>query len=862
MAGFNDAQRAQSTTGSFSMTIKTSHSFLLIGFAFLMGLGLMAYAVNLVRAQETAVSPAALTATTITVNTDADELNSNNNCSLREAIVAANTDTAVDNCPAGSGADTITFADNYTITLTSALPDITTDVTIDGEGAANTIVQASTCNPVTLPGGCTPADWRVFTFTAGASTLKDMTVRYGNCDSDATCSGLDDSDGGNIYASNGSTSLTLDAVNVQSGFGNVYGGGISAYGGDLTVQNNSLIGGSGAGNQSGNGEGGGIHFDSDGRLLINNSEISYNQSNSRGGGVNAYYCGDQLNLEASTISNNFTDGSDGGGLWTDCTTTINDSTFANNQALYASGGSLNGGAIYNNGTLTVVNSTFYNNSAQNGGAIYNSSGLLTVANSTFDGNSTTNDGGAIMNWSTLNLTNSTFFDNSASADGGGVWNYDAATVTNNTFSGNSEAIYNLGTLHLKNSILANSTSGDDCTNAYILATDTNNLIENNNGCGTPISTADPNLGPLQDNGGPTETMALLAPSPAINAGDDAVCAAAATVNNLDQRGEPRPFGTHCDLGTYEFSAGSAFIVNTDADTDDGSCDAPGTGSGNQDCTLREAINGANADNTGAHEITFAGDYTITLTANLPNITGYLTISGVGRAVTVDGNDNWVIFNAGSWSIVTVDTMTMAHGVETLGSNGTLSVLNSTIRDGNADEGAGGIYLDSGLLTVANSTFYNNDGAITADTGTVIINNSTFVENNGATYSAISTSQAVVTITNSIITNSTGEDCVIFGGGSGSFNGSNNLIDDHASGPCAGISDAAVTNLDTSLADNGGNTPTIALLAGSNAIDTGDNATCETADQRGVSRPIGAACDRGAFELESGINLYLPITIKN
>ncbi|MCB0017993.1 MAG: CSLREA domain-containing protein, partial [Anaerolineales bacterium] len=587
------------------MTIKATRTFLLIGFACLMGMGLMAFAVKLVQAQATAATPAAV-ATTITVNTDADELNSNNNCSLREAIVAANTDTAVDNCPAGSGADTITFADNYTITLTSALPDITTDLTIDGEGAANTIVQASTCNPVTLPGGCTPADWRVFTFTAGASTLKDLTVRYGNCDSDATCSGLDDSDGGNIYASNGSTSLTLDAVNVQSGFGNVYGGGIAAYGGDLTIQNNSLIGGSGAGNQSGNGEGGGIHFDSDGRLLINHSEISYNQSTSRGGGVNAYYCGDQLHLEASTISNNFTDGSDGGGLWTDCTTTINDSTISGNTAEEH-----NGGGVYINsdGVVTITNSTFADNQA----ATNMSTGTV---------------GGAIYNNGTLTVVNSTLYNNFAHDAGGGIYNETGTTATlvNNTFAENSafdagDTIFNKGTLHISNNIMAGGEPGKNCDSADgSIATDINNLIENNLNCGTPISTADPNLGLLQDNGGATETMALLTPSPAINAGDDTVCADAATVNNLDQRGVPRPFGTHCDVGAFEFSAGANFIVNTDADTDDGSCDAPGTGSGNQDCTLREAINGANADNTGAHEITFAGDYTITLTANLPNIT--------------------------------------------------------------------------------------------------------------------------------------------------------------------------------------------------------------------------------------------------
>ena len=125
----------------------------------------------------------------ISVDTNADNTTDDNLCTLREAITNINDGAQTyDDCATGAGADTITFAANYTITLTSALPDITTDVTIDGNGAANTIVQASTCDPTTLDTTpCTPADWRVFSFTAGTSILKDMTVRYGNCDSDATC---------------------------------------------------------------------------------------------------------------------------------------------------------------------------------------------------------------------------------------------------------------------------------------------------------------------------------------------------------------------------------------------------------------------------------------------------------------------------------------------------------------------------------------------------------------------------------------------------------------------------------------------------------------------------------------------------
>ncbi len=95
----------------------------------------------------------------------------------------------------------------------------------------------------------------------------------------------------------------------------------------------------------------------------------------------------------------------------------------------------------------------------------------------------------------------------------------------------------------------------DCTSSLGLATSLNNLFESGNNCGTSVSTLDPNLGPLGNNGGLTQTFALLAGSPAIDAGDDATCSGG-LVNNLDQRGVPRTYGTHCDIGSYEQKKGS------------------------------------------------------------------------------------------------------------------------------------------------------------------------------------------------------------------------------------------------------------------------------------------------------------------
>ncbi|MEM7111756.1 MAG: choice-of-anchor Q domain-containing protein [Chloroflexota bacterium] len=106
----------------------------------------------------------------------------------------------------------------------------------------------------------------------------------------------------------------------------------------------------------------------------------------------------------------------------------------------------------------------------------------------------------------------------------------------------------------------------------------------------------------------------------------------------------------------------------------------------------------------------------------------------------------------------------------------------------------------------------------------------------------------MTLNNVIITNKAGVsgdyDCN--SDGVAQFLGSNNLIDAHAAGPCSGISDAAVTNISLTLADNGGATQTHALLPGSNALEAGAN--CSDTDQRSVARPQNSTCDIGAYEL--------------
>ncbi len=209
-----------------------------------------------------------------------------------------------------------------------------------------------------------------------------------------------------------------------------------------------------------------------------------------------------------------------------------------NQLTITRGAANVGAGIQNYGTLTIYNSTFVdNNAAAYGGGIY-SSGNLYVANSTFANNTAGNFG-----------------------FGGGI-HTDAvqAYVINSTFSGNSTAILNGGTpsnLYLFNTVIGNSIDFD-CQNYGNPLISLNNLLEQTttDACsltdginGDKIGYA-PQLGPLANNGGPTQTFAPLSGSPAINNGDLTTCLAV-PINHLDQRGFDRIQYGYCDIGAVE-----------------------------------------------------------------------------------------------------------------------------------------------------------------------------------------------------------------------------------------------------------------------------------------------------------------------
>ncbi len=325
------------------------------------------------------------------------------------------------------------------------------------------------------------------------------------------------------------------------------------------------------------GHGGGIY--NSGTLTVSNSTISNNFAEGygfgNGGGIYNSISG-TATVSYSTLSGNYGNtglGALGGGIWSDGKLTVTYSTLSNNFGN-------SGGGIYNrgSGTLTVTNSTLSNNSVfGSGGGIVNH-GTATVNNSTLSGNSASN-GGGFDNSGTLTVNNSTLANNSAissqsSTRGGAICNNSGATLTvsHSTLSGNSatngSGIYNRGTLNIANTIIANNIGYDYSTSSGSTV-GTVNLIPSGNpsnptsaannlvtfpnfSWATTVASEQLNLGPLQNNGGPTFTMALLSGSPAINAGNAAI-SNASPISGLDQRGYARS-STAPSIGAFEFNA--------------------------------------------------------------------------------------------------------------------------------------------------------------------------------------------------------------------------------------------------------------------------------------------------------------------
>lgn len=272
--------------------------------------------------------------------------------------------------------------------------------------------------------------------------------------------------------------------------------------------------------------------------------------------------GSNVTLDYLTVQDGSTAGS-GGGIENSGVLTVDNSTVTGNSSTGA-----NGGGIDNTGTLTVSNSTISANSAnQNGGGISSEAGTVTVSDTTISGNTAGADGGGIDLAASPDLiTDSTVTGNTAASGGGIDDSSGGLTVIDATIATNSHDGI-VGSVTTGATIVADNTPGD-CANpltstGYDLSSDSSCGFSDS--AGGDIQNANPELGALTDNGGPTLTMEP-ASGPAVGAipnpttlddGSYLVCGGA-----TDQRGVNRPFAaTNCNIGAVESSPGYAPTIS-------------------------------------------------------------------------------------------------------------------------------------------------------------------------------------------------------------------------------------------------------------------------------------------------------------
>ncbi len=450
--------------------------------------------------------------------------------------------------------------------------------------------------------------------------------------------------------------------NVSTTDAETYSGAIFAIGNTLTIANSSFSGNKG-------GDGGAIK-NLQNNLIITNSIFTNNSSTYWGGAISVDGANNgtgAISITGSTFSGNTAYGFGGAifnNLYQNDTFNIDKSIFTSNIVSARNGGG-QGGAIFHIRTdpaspnpantpvanLTIIDSTFSGNSSSSqGGALWAGKNQerisASIKNSTFSGNSTAVMGGGIWiaTGGQTNIINTTIANNKAfSLNNGAPFGFGGGlavdgstpyTLNNITMAGNSAGFQGGGiwiaaatatNVTLQNSIIANN-KADNAGNNWNVKKNCN-LTMNNGGnnlqyqagntdapdCASSISTADPKLDPLAYNRGPTQTMALLPGSAALNAGNNATCAA------TDQRGVSRPQGGNCDIGAFEVATTNFLTISSNVSDN---------GQGNPG-TLSDMIN--QAAGNPAIQFIYINVASLTITGPLPTIPFGLTIAGLSCA---------------------------------------------------------------------------------------------------------------------------------------------------------------------------------------------------------------------------------------
>lgn len=463
-------------------------------------------------------------AATINVSTTDDDNTVNGNCTLREAVRASNANTAIDNCTAGSGTDTIVLSAGTYLLDGAAGVNEENAATGDLDVRATTILTGAGSGATIIDGNATD---RVFHLpVAGVTfTLSGVTVRNGN-------PGNNGGDGGAGVMVEANTTLIVDDAVFHDNIATI------------------------------NAAAGGGAIDSQGNFTITDSEFYENSSQNDGAIRCLASC--TGSITDTVIRDNTSIGNVGGGLGAAGNLTLLRVQVLDN----ANTGSLGAGGVSclqaNSGTntITITDSLIRGNTATaNGGGV----AVFLIA-------------GAFQGNPNVTITNTTISGNTAGGIGGGLYvsqgtaQLNNVTIANNTASTGNGIGHAGGTLNARNSLVAGNGSAD-CSGTISSAS--YNLVQNATGCtlsgGSGNQTnVNPLLSALADNGGGSQTHAIAVTSPALNGGNPSGCAGASGTLTADQRGVSRSQGSACDIGAYEFSCGFGTVDSTAGETcDDG-----------------------------------------------------------------------------------------------------------------------------------------------------------------------------------------------------------------------------------------------------------------------------------------------------